>query len=149
MTQQQRGKRKVRIGIVVSDKMDKTRVVAVHWTQAHPLYQRRVRRITKFKAHDATNASHEGDTVRIVETRPLSRDKRWRIMEVIARGERVEVKPQEIDTALIEEFAGHGEEKTALAAAPELKAEGESQPPAAKPEGEPLAEPAPDQESKR
>jgi small subunit ribosomal protein S17 len=110
MSQQQRGKAKVRIGVVVSDKMDQTRVVAVHWSRPHPVYTRRVRRVTKFKAHDGANASHAGDTVRIVETRPLSKDKRWRIVEVVAKGERVELQPEEVGQAVLEEFSGKKEE---------------------------------------
>lgn len=100
----ERGQRRTRTGVVVSDKMTKTRVVAVRWSQPHPLYQRQVRRVTKFKAHDADNSTHEGDTVRIVETRPLSKEKRWRIVEVVARGERVDVRPEEVGETLIEEF---------------------------------------------
>lgn len=77
--------RKVRVGRVVSDKMDKTIVVAVETLVRHPLYQRTVRRTRKFKAHDEQNTCRIGDRVRIMETRPLSRDKRWRLMEVLER----------------------------------------------------------------
>ncbi len=82
-----RAKRKQRQGVVVSDKMDKTVVVAVESFVVHPLYGKRMRRTTKFKAHDADNSCRTGDTVRIVETRPLSREKRWRVAEIIQRAE--------------------------------------------------------------
>ena len=103
MTDQQ-GTRKVRVGFVISDKMDKTRVIAVHWSQRHPVYHRHVRRLTKFKAHDEQNQTHMGDRVRIVETRPLSKDKRWRVLEVVERAEQVDVKPEEVGATLIEEL---------------------------------------------
>ena len=79
-----RGRRKVRVGRVVSDKMNKTVVVAVEWRQTHPLYSKSVKRITKFHAHDEDNSSKEGDVVTIVETRPLSKTKRWRVTQVVA-----------------------------------------------------------------
>ena len=80
-----RSARKVREGLVVSDKMDKTAVVAVVRLKRHPLYGR-VQRVTKrFKAHDETNDCHVGDRVRIMETRPISKDKNWRILEVVER----------------------------------------------------------------
>jgi small subunit ribosomal protein S17 len=81
------GNRKVRIGRVVSDKMDKTVVVAVERLVAHPLYKRRIRRTKKFKAHDEHNACRTGDMVKIVETRPLSKEKRWRVVEILSRAE--------------------------------------------------------------
>ncbi len=80
-----RGYRKTRTGIVVSDKMDKTVVVAVRTKVRHPLYGKMVNKTTKFKAHDENNDCGVGDTVRIMETRPLSKDKRWRIVEIIER----------------------------------------------------------------
>ena len=76
---------KTRTGLVVSDKMDKTRVVAVERAFRHPRYQRVVKRTTRFKAHDERNEAHVGDRVLIVETRPLSKDKRWRIKEILQR----------------------------------------------------------------
>jgi len=80
-----RNARKVREGLVVSDKMDKTVVVAVERLKRHPLYGR-VQRVTKkFKAHDETNECKPGDRVRIVETRPLSKQKCWRILEIVER----------------------------------------------------------------
>ncbi|HOX54725.1 MAG: 30S ribosomal protein S17 [Candidatus Omnitrophica bacterium] len=77
------GKRKERIGIVVSDKMNKTRVVRVERLARHRDYDKIMKMANKFKAHDEKNASKTGDRVRIVETRPLSKDKRWRIVEVL------------------------------------------------------------------
>ncbi len=76
---------KTRVGLVVSDKMNKTRVVAVERTFRHPRYERVVKRTTRFKAHDERNEAHVGDRVLIIETRPLSKDKRWRIKEVLER----------------------------------------------------------------
>lgn len=77
---------KTRIGVVVSDKMNKTRVVAVERAFRHPRYERVVKRTARFKAHDERNEAHVGDRVRIVEARPLSKDKRWRIKEILERG---------------------------------------------------------------
>uniref|UniRef100_A0A7C1JN25 Small ribosomal subunit protein uS17 n=1 Tax=Ammonifex degensii TaxID=42838 RepID=A0A7C1JN25_9THEO len=89
----ERGRRKVRVGRVVSDKMDKTVVVAVETLVRHPLYQRTVRRTKKVKAHDAENACRVGDKVRIMECRPLSKEKRWRVVEIIERGKHFEAVP--------------------------------------------------------
>ena len=80
-----RGYRKTRTGIVVSDKMDKTVVVAVRTKVRHPLYGKMVNKTTKFKAHDENNECGIGDTVRIMETRPLSKDKRWRLVKIIEK----------------------------------------------------------------
>ena len=89
-------KRKARIGYVVSDKMDKTVVVAVETLKRHPLYKKTYKRVVKYKAHDEDNKCRVGDKVKIIETRPLSRQKRWRIAEIITREEVVEVKPREV-----------------------------------------------------
>lgn len=83
--QTERNQRKIRIGTVVSDKMDKTVVVAVERRTAHPVYGKRITKTTRFHAHDEQNQAHEGDTVRIMETRPLSKLKRWRVVEIIER----------------------------------------------------------------
>ncbi len=90
------GKRKTRFGRVVSDKMDKTVVVAVETPRRHALYRKTIRRAVKYKAHDEKNQCREGDMVRIVETRPLSKDKRWRVAEIVTKGEVAEIKPEEI-----------------------------------------------------
>lgn len=81
----ERGNRKTRIGKVVSDKMDKTVVVAVETKVRHPLYGKTVNRTTKFKAHDENNEANINDRVLIMETRPLSKDKRWRIVEIVEK----------------------------------------------------------------
>jgi small subunit ribosomal protein S17 len=81
----ERNERKTKIGKVVSDKMEKTIVVAVERLVQHPLYKKAVKETVKFKAHDENNDAHIGDTVEIMETRPLSKDKRWRVIEVLAR----------------------------------------------------------------
>lgn len=80
-----KGKRKTKVGRVVSDKMDKTIVVSVERLTRHPLYKRVIRLTTKFKAHDEANAAHVGDTVLIEESRPLSATKRWRLVSVVSR----------------------------------------------------------------
>ncbi len=80
-----RNLRKTRVGKVVSDKMDKTVVVAVIDNVRHPLYKKIIKRTVKFKAHDAENACGIGDTVMIMETRPISKDKRWRVCEIIEK----------------------------------------------------------------
>ena len=82
---EERNLRKTRQGVVVSDKMDKTIVVAVKDNVKHPLYNKIVKRTYKLKAHDEENNAHKGDTVRVMETRPLSKDKRWRLVEVMER----------------------------------------------------------------
>ncbi len=80
-----RARRKVRVGMVVSDKMEKTVVVEVIDLRAHPLYHKVLRRNHRFQAHDEENQCHVGDRVRIAETRPLSRTKRWRVVEIVER----------------------------------------------------------------
>ena len=80
-----RGSRKVRTGRVVSDKMQKTVVVAIERRVPHPVYGKMMTRTTRLKAHDEENAAKAGDTVRIMETRPMSKDKRWRLVEIVSR----------------------------------------------------------------
>jgi len=82
---QARKERKEQIGKVVSDKMDKTIVVAVETYKKHSLYHKRIKYTKKFKAHDENNEAKIGDTVRIMETRPLSKDKRWRLVEIVEK----------------------------------------------------------------
>jgi len=81
----ERNLRKTRVGLVTSDKMDKTIVVSIVDNVKHPLYKKIVKRTYKLKAHDEENAAHRGDRVRVMETRPLSKDKRWRLVEIIER----------------------------------------------------------------
>ncbi|GBD10967.1 30S ribosomal protein S17 [bacterium HR23] len=88
------------IGRVVSAKMQKTVVVAVEWVQHHPLYKKALRRITKLYAHDPRQECRPGDTVRVVEVRPLSKTKRWVVKEVLRRGEVPEVAPQAVDVGV-------------------------------------------------
>jgi small subunit ribosomal protein S17 len=85
------GQVKTKTGNVVSDKMQKTIVVAVHNLVQHPLYKKRVRQTRKFKAHDENNEARIGDIVRIAETRPLSKDKSWRLVEIVRRADTVTV----------------------------------------------------------
>lgn len=81
----ERNNRKVRVGNVVSDKMDKTVVVAVETVVTHPLYKKQMKKTTKFKAHDENNECGIGDVVRIMETRPLSKDKNWRVLNIVEK----------------------------------------------------------------
>ncbi len=83
----ERNRRKVRVGKVISDKMDKTIVVQLERYVSHPLYKKKVKVTQKFKAHDEHNEAHEGDRVRIMQTRPLSKTKDWRLVKVLERAE--------------------------------------------------------------
>jgi len=85
MSDNRTSRRKTRVGKVVSDKMDKTVVVAVENRVAHPLYKKIIKRTYKLKAHDENNECNIGDKVRVMETRPLSKDKRWRLVEIIEK----------------------------------------------------------------
>lgn len=87
MSENTRGNRKARIGTVVSDKMDKTIVVAVETRVKHKLYGKTIKRTTRFKAHDENNECRVGDKVRIMETRPLSKDKCWRVVEILEKAQ--------------------------------------------------------------
>jgi small subunit ribosomal protein S17 len=89
-------KRKTRVGEVIGDKMAKTVIVAVNTPRKHPLYKKTIRRTVKYYAHDEKKQCKVGDTVRIEETRPLSRLKRWRVVEILVKGEVAEIKPEEI-----------------------------------------------------
>ena len=82
---EQRGIRKERVGVVVSDKMDKTIVVEIRTRVKHPLYEKTMKRTYKLKAHDENNECGIGDTVRVMETRPLSKDKNWRLVEIVEK----------------------------------------------------------------
>ena len=94
-------KRKIRFGKVINDKMDKTVVVGVDTPRRHPLYKKNIRRVVKYKAHDEKNHCRMGDTVRIEETRPLSKEKRWRVAEIVTKGEVADIKPEEISTEVV------------------------------------------------
>ena len=82
----EQGRRQIKTGKVVSDKMEKTIVVSVTYMRKHPIYHKTVKRTSRFKAHDETNEARIGDTVRIAETRPLSKTKRWRLLNVVEKG---------------------------------------------------------------
>ncbi len=84
-TTAERGRRKVRTGVVVSDKMEKTVLIRIDRQVRHSVYGKIVKRSSKIAAHDETNDAHMGDTVRVVETRPLSKSKRWRVVEIVER----------------------------------------------------------------
>ncbi|MDD4923854.1 MAG: 30S ribosomal protein S17 [Dehalococcoidales bacterium] len=88
--------KKVRVGHVVGVKMDKTVIVAIETLKHHPLYNKTIKKVVKYKVHDENNTCKLGDKVKIIETRPLSKEKRWRVSEIITRKEVAEVKPQEI-----------------------------------------------------
>jgi small subunit ribosomal protein S17 len=90
------GNHKTRVGRVISNNMEKTVVVAVEVLDHHPLYHKAIKKSVKYKVHDENKVSKVGDVVKIIETRPLSRDKRWRVGEVVIKAEVVEVKPAEI-----------------------------------------------------
>ena len=83
----ERNYRKTRIGRVVSDKMDKTIVVAIDYNVKHKLYSKIVKKTYKLKAHDETNMAHVGDRVKVMETRPLSKNKRWRLVEIVEKAQ--------------------------------------------------------------
>ena len=85
MSSKDRGSRKEKVGVVVSDKMDKTITVRVDWVAHHSVYKKIQRRATKFKAHDEKESAKVGDTVKIQETRPLSKTKRWRLVEIVKK----------------------------------------------------------------
>jgi len=103
-------RRKIRVGRVVSQKMDKTVVVSVEWSQPHRIYKKNVKRWNKFMVHDEGNSCNLGDTVRIVETRPLSKTKRWKVTEIIQKGDVAEVQPGEITVPAMNEDNGKDSE---------------------------------------
>ena len=112
-----KGKRKTKVGRVVSDKMDKTIVVSIERLQRHPLYKRVIRLTTKFKAHDELNEARVGDTVLIEESRPLSATKRWRLVEIVSRAAdgAGELLTEERDTTDAIHSAAHPGRRTATA----------------------------------
>ena len=122
-----RGRRKTRVGRVVSDKMDKTVVVAVEWRQAHPLYRKQVKRVTKFHVHDEENRCKVGDVVNIMETRPLSKTKRWRVTQVLSTTELAPTEIREALTLAPEELGQSDEEVDETEAVEETEEDGEEQ----------------------
>ncbi|GBD13218.1 30S ribosomal protein S17 [bacterium HR24] len=105
------GRRKVMEGVVVSDRMQKTVVVAVERVTRHPLYKKTIRRTKKYHAHDENNECRVGDRVLIVESRPLSRTKRWRVARILQRAEQVEVRAEEVDLETLGERRRQQEEE--------------------------------------
>jgi len=93
----EKNRKKTLVGHVVSDKMDKTVVVAVESRKPHPLYKKILKRQVKLKAHDENNACQVGDMVRIVESRPLSKTKHWRVVEIVSKGKVAEIQPNDSD----------------------------------------------------
>ena len=126
-------RRKARVGRVISDKMDKSVVVLVEWRRTHPLYRKSMRRRSRLVAHDADNSSRTGDLIRIIESRPISKTKRWRVAEIISRQEIAEIQPDEIAIDESVATAAGVREPETVEAAPE---------PAAAPEPVAVAEPA-------
>ena len=110
--------RKQRTGVVVSDKMDKTVVVRVERTVAHPLYKKVLRRRKKYQAHDETNVCALGDTVLIEECRPLSKHKHWRVLRIVERHEVAELQPREISAPALDEPTVASPAATPTAASP-------------------------------
>ena len=139
--------RRAREGTVVSDKMDKSVVVAVSSSTRHRLYKKIMRRLRRYMVHDETNDAKLGDRVRIVESRPYSRRKRWQLAEVLVRADRPEVAAEEIDLELLGEVKVEQEEPEAVEEAeaeetpkeepPEVAEEPETGPPEAEAEEEP------------
>ena len=123
-------KAKAREGTVVSDKMDKTVVVTVSSSTRHRLYKKLIRRLRRYMVHDETNDAKLGDRVRIVESRPYSRRKRWQLAEVLVRADRPEVAAEEIDLELLGEVKVEAEKEpeTAASAEPEEPAEAVEEP---------------------
>ncbi len=95
-------RRKVKVGTVVSEKMDKTIVVSTQWRQPHRLYKKNVRKWSRFMAHDENNECTLGDTVEIVETRPMSKVKRWKVVRIIQKSDLADIQPDEITTDVSE-----------------------------------------------
>lgn len=133
----ERGSRKTLTGVVVSNKMDKTAIVAVERRHRHRIYRKIIRTTARYKAHDANNQAKIGDTVKIVETRPLSKDKRWRIDETMTVGNVADLAPRDIGAPVTEEMAKAAASqatKVAEPAAPEMPTPGQEQQTADQPE---------------
>ena len=104
--------RKVRVGSVVAIRMDKTAVVELVWKQRHRVYRKQMRRVTRFYVHDPDNQCRIGDTVRIQETRPISRTKHWRLLDIMARREVADVRPIDLeDSSLLRTAAAESDEE--------------------------------------
>lgn len=121
---------KAQLGVVVSNKMDKTVVVRIDRSKRHRLYGKTLRVTQRYKAHDERNECNLGDIVRIAETRPLSREKRWRVVEVVQRGDVAEVAPRDIGANILEETRAAAAEAAPAPAAPADETAPEQEPPA-------------------
>ena len=128
--------RKVRVGAVVGTRMDRTAVVEMVWKQRHRLYRKQMRRVARFYIHDPENQCQVGDTVRIQETRPISKTKHWRLLEILRRRQVAEVRPIELETDIETAIAGTDESGEAVlenlesateTAAPESEEQSEEQ----------------------
>jgi small subunit ribosomal protein S17 len=135
---------KLQTGIVVSTKMDKTVVVRIDRSKRHRLYGKTMRVTQRYKAHDERNECRLGDVVKIAETRPLSREKRWRIVEVVTKGDVAEIAPKEIGQTLLEETRAEAAARTAARVEAEAAARAEK---AAAEEAASAEEPATEQAS--
>ena len=98
--------RKIRVGAVVGTKMDKTAVVEMVWKQRHPLYRKQMRRVARYYVHDPESQCEVGDTVRIQETRPISKTKHWRLLEILRRRQLAEVLPIELESDITPVMTG-------------------------------------------
>ena len=97
--------RKDRVGLVVGTKMDRTAVVEMVWKQRHRVYRKQMRRVSRFYVHDPENSCRIGDTVRIEETRPISKTKHWRLMEIIQRKQLADVQPIDLENDITSELS--------------------------------------------
>ncbi len=119
-------RQKVRFGTVVSDKMQKTVVVAIETTKRHRLYKKTLKRTRRYKVHDENNECRLGDRVRIIETRPLSKEKHWRVAGILVRGNVAEIQPQAIGAEILEPTRGSSSEDGEVETGAEEKAEEEA-----------------------
>ena len=119
--------RKVRIGSVIGTKMDKTAVVQMVWKQRHPIYRKQMRRVARYYVHDPEGQCRLGDTVRIEETRPISKTKHWRLLEIIQRRQVAEVRPIELETEVTPVMTGEALAETPADAVDDDGADEESE----------------------
>lgn len=119
--------RKVRTGEVVRTSMDQTAVVETVWKQRHRIYRKQMRRVTRFYVHDPMDQCRVGDTVRIQETRPISKTKHWRLLDILHRRQVAEVRPIELETDLDSEITGQAEEAEEAAVTQAADDEGDSE----------------------
>ena len=140
-------RRRAQVGVVVGNKMQKTVIVAVEKHKRHLLYKKSMRLTKRYKAHDEKEVCALGDTVRIIESRPLSREKRWRVVEIIARHEVAEVAPREIDDTILQRIATEAPAPAKAAPAKAAKKKAAPPEPVAAVEPEPATEAEPEAEA--